>query len=83
MIQRIEGEVAADDTPVGLLPRVADIDQEGLELDQKALAGLLSVDHALVEADVESAWEYLGQLGKKMPSQLKAQYDTVKSRLQV
>jgi len=83
MIQRIEGEVAADDTPVGLLPRVADIDQEGLELDEKALAGLLSVDLALVEADVESAWEYLGQLGRKMPSKLKAQYDSVKSRLHI
>jgi phosphoenolpyruvate carboxykinase (GTP) len=81
MVERLEGSVAAKDSPIGLLPHASDIDHGGLELNSEDLAGLLQVNHELISSDLEDAAQYLGALGKKLPAAISREFDAVRERL--
>jgi len=56
--------------PIGNLPRVQDLNLDGLELPRPKLEALLHVDHESWSAEYESIGEYLSSYGARMPQAL-------------
>jgi phosphoenolpyruvate carboxykinase (GTP) len=81
IVQRLEGEVGAVDTPLGRLPHKSDLDLSGLEIGEEQLKLLLTVDHDVWAEEaslIPSAYE---RFGERLPDELWRQYDELKVRL--
>jgi phosphoenolpyruvate carboxykinase (GTP) len=79
IVNRLEGEVAAVASPIGLLPQT--LTTEGLTLAPGALDTLLSVDHDLVAADLDDAEEFLSQFGERLPGEILDELHSTRDRL--
>ena len=71
MIRRAEGQVDAVATPIGNLPREADLDLEGVALSEEARRVLFDYDRAGWQQEVAGIGEYLDGYGARMPEALK------------
>ncbi|MBN2473858.1 MAG: phosphoenolpyruvate carboxykinase (GTP) [Pirellulales bacterium] len=81
MCQRIEGNVGAQQTPIGNMPLEADFDLSGLDLPPEDFAELMEVDNEAFRRDVEDAEAYLAKFGDRVPPQLTTQLEALKARL--
>jgi len=73
MIRRVEGQADAVETPIGHLPRPADLNLEGVALSQEAEAKLFGFDRDGWRSEVESIGAYLEEFGGRMPGALKGE----------
>jgi phosphoenolpyruvate carboxykinase (GTP) len=73
MIERVEGRVGAQETPIGALPRPQDIDLDGLALPDEARDLLFGYDRAGWRAEFAGIGDYLAEYGARMPAALKAE----------
>ncbi len=74
MIDRCENRVAAVDTPIGRVPRPADIDTRELDLAPETLEALLAIDPAQWREEMDSIGEYLATYGDHLPSALREEH---------
>ncbi|MDX6599956.1 MAG: phosphoenolpyruvate carboxykinase [Gaiellales bacterium] len=79
--ERCEGTADAVETPIGLLPAPGALPVEDLEISAGDLAALLAVDVAGWEAELPSMAAYLDSFGDRLPPQLRAQLDELRTRL--
>ncbi len=68
--RRLDGEALANDVPLGLVPRVEDLNVVGLDLEPAKLAELFDIDSDLLNAEVDSIHEHYAQFGDKLPEEL-------------
>ena len=81
IFRRCDGEVEADPTPIGLVPRREDLDLEGLDISEAALDQLLTVDEERLKAELPQVREHLEQFGERLPAELREQLERLESRL--
>ena len=81
IIDRCTGAVDAVETPVGYLPKPADIDIGGTDVTPETLEQLLNVDPAQWRIELESIGEYLNGYGERLPSKLRAELDRILTAL--
>ena len=81
MLKRVTGQVDAVDTPVGFLPKAADLNTEGLGLDEATLQQLVTIDREGWKAEMASIGEYLDGFGERTPHALKAERARIAARL--
>ena len=81
IIKRCEGEVDAVDSPIGYLPKVDDININGLDLSKETIEELLTVDNDTWAKEAESIEEFYKKFGDKLPKELKNQLETLKNNL--
>jgi phosphoenolpyruvate carboxykinase (GTP) len=81
VFRRCEGSGEAVETPIGLLPAEGEIDTNGLEISDEAMAELLSVDTELVKAQLPQVKEHLDKFGDKLPAEVSAQLEALEARL--
>lgn len=79
IVNRLEGAVAAEPSPIGLLPK--SLNTEGLELSEEALRSLLSVSPELISADLDAAEEFLAQFGDRLPEEILGELHATRERL--
>jgi GTP-dependent phosphoenolpyruvate carboxykinase len=79
MVDRLEGRVAAHDSPIGLLPK--SLNTEGLNLDSSSIEALTSVDTAAVEADLDDAEEFLARCEDRLPVAITEELAATRIRL--
>lgn len=72
MLRRCDGEAGAAESPVGLLPRVEDIDLEGSGVTKAVLEELLSIDKALWREDIVNIRGFYAKFGDKLPKELES-----------
>jgi phosphoenolpyruvate carboxykinase (GTP) len=80
--ERCEGTAEALETPIGLLPAPGALPVENLELSDAALETLLAVDVAGWTAELPGMAAYLAGFGDRLPPELLAQLDDLRSRLE-
>nr|WP_234992070.1 phosphoenolpyruvate carboxykinase (GTP) [Brachybacterium nesterenkovii] len=78
---RLHGEVEAEASPVGLLPRLEDVDREGVDLDDETLAQIFAVDPDSWLAEAERLREGLDRYGDRVPPRLVELLDELEERL--
>jgi phosphoenolpyruvate carboxykinase (GTP) len=81
VFERVDGEAGAVDTAIGRLPRIDDIDTEGLEISDADLQAILSVDAEGWRAAVPQIREHYAQFDSRLPAQLHVAVDTLEARL--
>jgi phosphoenolpyruvate carboxykinase (GTP) len=81
MLARVEGQVEVAATPIGGLPRSADLDVDGLALAPGALDALLEVDIEGWRGELAAIGDYLDSYGARMPAALKAEQQRVAAAL--
>jgi phosphoenolpyruvate carboxykinase (GTP) len=81
IIRRIEGRVAAVDSPIGRLPVVSDLNLEGLDVTDEDLAELFAVDPASWRLEADSTEAFYDVFGDRIPSALRAELSSLRYRL--
>jgi phosphoenolpyruvate carboxykinase (GTP) len=77
----VEGKAGAVDTPIGGLPRLEDINLEGIALSDEARSKLFGFDAAGWQAEFDSIGEYLAGYGPRMPQALQDEQSRIAGSL--
>ena len=81
IVQRIEGEAAAVDTPVGRVPDPGAVDVAGLRLSSADLVAALSVDETQWRKELRGIDEWLDKIGGTVPTALHDELESLRQRL--
>jgi phosphoenolpyruvate carboxykinase (GTP) len=81
IFRRLDGDVGAQETVAGNVPRPQDLETEGLDISDEQLAELLRVDEDGVREEVDQIREHLAQFGGRLPPELHAQLEALERRL--
>ena len=81
MLKRVTGQAGAVETPIGNLPKAADLNTDGLALDAAVLEQLLAVDRAGWQAEMQAIGEYLASYGERAPAALAAEQGRIAAAL--
>ena len=81
ILDRCDGKVDAAETPIGYVPKKEDLNLAGLDIDDKTLTELLSVDKDVWRAELPGIKEYFSQFGDKLPAGIQEQLDALEARL--
>ena len=82
ILGRCDGSAEAVETPIGYEPRPCDIKREGLDLSEKTVAELLSVDKELWRQEADGISEFYKKFGDKLPKELSEELETLKKNLE-
>jgi phosphoenolpyruvate carboxykinase (GTP) len=81
VVERVQGDGEAVDTPIGRVPSAAAIDTSGLDLEASALAELVNVDASSWVAEVPQIEEHFASIGTTLPQALRDQLLALQKRL--
>ena len=81
IIDRVEGKAGAAATPLGNMPRMQDLNREGLDCSDDALNTILSVDKTAWKASFAETREYFAKFGDRFPKALNEEMKKKKKRL--
>jgi phosphoenolpyruvate carboxykinase (GTP) len=81
ILERIEGRVAAQETPVGLVPNPADLDLTGLEISREQLAQVLAVNAGEWKTELESGGDLFARIGPALPLALREKHRMLNAAL--
>ncbi len=81
VIRRIEGEAAAVDTPIGLIPAAGELNLDGLDITEAQMSELFAIDPVTWLAESDLTAEYFDQFGDKVPGELRDQLGALRDRL--
>ncbi|HYJ69823.1 MAG TPA: phosphoenolpyruvate carboxykinase (GTP) [Nocardioidaceae bacterium] len=81
IVERIDGDAEAVETPIGHVPTPDSLDLTGLDLDRETLERLLSVDVEEWKAELPQINEWFDKFGDKLPAVLWTELDGLKARL--
>ena len=82
-MERIEGQAAAVETPIGHVPAPGSLDVDGLDMTEEALAAALAVDPEEWKAEIPQITEWFEKFGDQLPTVLWTELDGLKARLGV
>ena len=83
VIERIEGQAAAVETPIGHVPTPESLDVEGLDMTADELEQALAVNPEDWKAEIPQIEEWFAKFGEQLPTQLRVELDGLKDRLGV
>ncbi len=81
VIDRLEGNVDAVQTPVGLVPAPGDLDIDGLDVTAADIASALAVDPQEWKAEIPLIEEWFDHIGHTVPASLRTELGSLKARL--
>ena len=81
IVDRLEGEAEAHDSPIGRLPTAASLDTSGLNLTEAQIRLLLSVDRSVWREEASAIPEAYERFGERLPAALWAQHEALVQRL--
>ncbi len=81
VFERLNGDAAGVETPIGIVPTVDGIDTGGLDLDADTMTELLSVDSESWQQEVDLIRDHYAKFGDQLPKRLATQLDELEARL--
>jgi phosphoenolpyruvate carboxykinase (GTP) len=81
IVDRLEGDVEAVETPVGLVPAPGDLDTDGLDVDPADVEKVLAVNAEDWQAELPLIEEWFDKIGDTLPAILRTELDGLKARL--
>ncbi len=78
---RLAGELGAEESPIGRLPVIDDLDVDGLELAPDALDQLFAVDRESWRTEADLTEEFFGRFGSRLPAALSTELAALRYRL--
>jgi len=81
IIKRCTGAVGADESPIGFLPRPADLNLKGVDVSEKTMQELLAVQPDAWRKETAEMREYLKEFGARAPAEMATELDAIEKRL--
>ena len=81
IVERLEGQAVAAESPIGRVPTIESLDVDGLDLTTEQVEECLRVDEDEWRAEVPAITEWFDKFGEKLPTLLWAELDGLKTRL--
>jgi len=81
IVDRIEHQAGGQDTPIGTVPAVEDLDLDGLDIDGDDVARALAVDAAEWRQELALIEEWFEFVGDKLPTGVKDEFEALRQRL--
>ncbi|MFY2859126.1 phosphoenolpyruvate carboxykinase (GTP) [Mycobacterium sp. THU-M104] len=81
IVDRIEHKAGAQDSPIGMVPSVADLDLEGFDADPGDVAQALAVKPAEWREELPMIEEWFEFIGDKLPTGVRDEFEALKQRL--
>jgi phosphoenolpyruvate carboxykinase (GTP) len=81
VIDRLEGQAAAVETPIGRVPTPESLDTDGLDLTEEQVRQALAVDVEEWNAEIPQIQEWFEKFGEQLPAVLWTELDGLKARL--
>ena len=81
VVERIDGDAAAVETPIGHVPTPDSLDTEGLSMTREALEAALAVDPEEWRAELPQIQEWFERFGEHLPTVLWSELDALRARL--
>ena len=81
VVSRIENHSQGMQTPIGLMPRLAELNLEGLDFKPSELEELFDVDPESWLYEVRSIEQFFERFGEKLPSKLRGELIELEARL--
>ena len=81
ILKRCNREVDAREVAIGYIPYAKDINVEGLDIDEKVVEDLLSVDKATWLEEVKGIKEFYAQFGARLPKELEVKLAELEANL--
>ncbi|MEI5673252.1 MULTISPECIES: phosphoenolpyruvate carboxykinase (GTP) [unclassified Nocardioides] len=81
VVERIDGQAAAVETPIGHVPAPGSLDTEGLDMTEEALTAALAVDPEEWKAELPQIQEWFEKFGEDLPAVLWTELDGLRARL--
>lgn len=81
VVERMEGQADATETPIGHVPTPDALDTEGLDMTEAELAAALEVDVEEWKAEIPQITEWFEKFGESLPAVLWTELDGLKARL--
>lgn len=81
IIDRIERTVGGQDSPIGIVPSVEDVDLEGLESSREDVAKALAVEPAEWRQELPLIEEWFEFIGDRLPTGVRDEFEALKQRL--
>ena len=81
IFRRCAGEAEAEETPIGLVPTVEDLNTEGLEISSEEVAELLAVDPHEWKVELPAMHQHFARFGEHLPDELHEQLADLERRL--
>ncbi len=82
ILDRVDGQVGASDTPLGLVPRDGGIDRAGINVTDEDWAELFAIDREAWLDELTGTEEFLAKFGDRLPDALQNQLNDIRQRLQ-
>jgi phosphoenolpyruvate carboxykinase (GTP) len=82
MIDRIDGNVGAKESEIGLLPNIFDINLDGLDINKYTFEKLFSIDKQSWAKEILMIEEFYSKFGNKIPKELKINLSKLKNKFQ-
>ena len=83
VVERIDGQAEAVETPIGHVPTPEAIDTDGLDVSAEDLAAALAVDPEEWKAEIPQITAWFEKFGEQLPAVLWTELDGLKARLGV
>tara|TARA_R110002124_G_scaffold63031_2_gene172158 strand:- start:6382 stop:8211 length:1830 start_codon:yes stop_codon:yes gene_type:complete len=81
ILERVDGQVAAKESALGLLPRDGDLNIEGLGLSDETMEQLFAIDTQSWLAEAASTEEFFATFDGRVPAAVTRQLEQLKARL--
>jgi phosphoenolpyruvate carboxykinase (GTP) len=81
IIKRCTGAAGAQDSPIGYLPRAADLNLKGIDVSESTIVDLLAVQPADWRKETAEMREYLKEFGTRLPTEMAGELDEIERRL--
>jgi phosphoenolpyruvate carboxykinase (GTP) len=81
VVERIEGQAAAVETPIGHVPAPGSLDTDGLDMTPEQVEEALRVDVEEWKAELPQIQEWFEKFGEQLPAVLWTELDGLKARL--
>ena len=70
IVDRVKNKVGAEATPIGLVPRIKDLDLKGLDIPKESLEKLFEVNREEWKKEARDIEEFFKKFGPRMPQEL-------------
>jgi phosphoenolpyruvate carboxykinase (GTP) len=81
MLERVDGQVAAQESPIGLLPVDGALNVEGLDLPDEDLAELFAIDPESWRAEADATEEFFATFEGRVPEAVTKQLQVLRAKL--
>ena len=81
MLERVDGQVAAKDSPIGLLPLDGALNVDGLDLPADDLAELFAIDHGSWRDEADATEEFFATFDGRVPAAVTKQLALLREKL--